>query len=58
MSGGRGMKRGVKRPQYAKCEDCGKRFMVVMAKKVVCPSCHGAKQGIIRIEISAEAERT
>ena len=53
------MKRGVKRPQYAKCEDCGKRFMVVTwRKRPSAPSCHGAKQGIIRIEISAEAERT
>jgi DNA-directed RNA polymerase subunit RPC12/RpoP len=52
------VKRGVKRPQYAKCEDCGSRFMVVMAKKTVCASCHVAKQGMIRIEISALAERT
>ena len=50
------MKRAIRPPQYVKCEDCGKRIMVRLAKKGICPACRVAHQGtIIDIRISKKS---
>jgi len=52
------MKRTI-RPQYIRCQDCGKRIMVTLAKKGICPACRVANQGtIIDIRISEKSATT
>jgi len=40
------MKRAT-RPLQVKCEDCGQRIIVTLAKEGVCPACRIAHQGSI-----------
>jgi hypothetical protein len=41
------VKHAKRPPQYIICQDCGKRIMVALAKKGICPACHVAEQGLI-----------
>jgi Zn finger protein HypA/HybF involved in hydrogenase expression len=51
------VKRASRSPQYVTCQDCGKRIMVALAKKGICPACHVAEQGlIIDIRISEKSK--
>lgn len=51
------MKRIKKSPQYVTCRDCGKRIILTLAKKGVCPACHVAEWGhpILDVRISGKA---
>jgi hypothetical protein len=40
------MKRAT-RPPHVKCNDCGQRIIVTLAKKGICPACRVAYQGLI-----------